>query len=813
MAGLLFATAAEPVALQDRMQLADGLFRRSLFDLAAKEYAALAQVENVEGMDNILFRLAECLRRTQKMDQAEKVYLKLIADHPKSPHIPRARLQCALLQMDFKNEESYKKAIQTLEPLAHEGIAPEVRSAALYHLAQAFEQLKEHREALAHYEVLRKRFPNTDYALYAGIKSAWLMAETGNAEARAQAMELYKTLAEQKKDPKIAEEALYFAAKLAFKEKRYEQSATLYQTLQKQFPDSPRLAAGTLSAAWANYHAGHYQQASDLLAGALKQTDLPDRANALYLKANCLRQLDDTDGAAAAYAQLQKEFPDGELSVQAWYEYLTLLYKAGKYEETIAVSGQRIPPPDQYLDEVLWMTAEAALACNKHDTVVQNCKMLVTRCPKSPFVKDALYRLGWLLNKQKAWDEAANWFLEIVKQFPQDPMASKALYSAGVCHAYMGKRDVALRDWTDLLTRYPEAPEAEETLYQKAMEELRSKDYRAAGATLDERFRRFPDAPKKADTLYWRAAIYRQVKDYPEAEKTYRACLAANPSKEIEREAILELGIILLQLNREAEAAETLCTLLDSPVAEKMGEDRLTWLSTFEFSQKRYDAAAKAARILISVKPDKGWLQTGWTLLGRVHRAKNERDAAIHAFEEAMKTGASTEFAPEAALRLGELLSDAGRFDDAAHYLDEAAKRASSPDKIGLRAHAYMGLARNAAKKGSDEDALRYYISVGILFDDPVLVPEALTQSAELLEKLGRPAEAKAMRDELKTRYPDKAGTDNQPPPAASSVPSIPSVPFPSSLTAQHSTLNPQPFNHLTTVPPNHLTILAGGRA
>ena len=364
----------------------------------------------------------------------------------------------------------------------------------------------------------------------------------------------------------------------------------------------------------------------------------------------------------------------------------------------------------------------------------------------------------------------------------------------------MGKRDVALRDWTDLLTRYPDAPEAEETLYQKAMEELRSKDYRAAGATLDERFRRFPEAPKKADTLYWRAAIFRQVKDYVEAEKTYRACLAATPSKEIEREATLELGLILLQLNRETEAAETLCTLLDSPVAEKMGEDRLTWLSTFEFSQKRYDDAAKAARILISIKPDKGWLQTGWTLLGRVHRAKDERDAAIHAFEEAVKTGASTPFAPEAALRLGELLSDAGRFDDAAHYLDDAAKRAAAPDQIGLRAHAYIGLARNAAKRGNDEDALRYYISVGILFDDPVLVPEALTRSAELLDKLGRPAEAKAMHDELKTRYPDAKPA----PDAASSL--VPLYPYYRTTALPHyrtTTLLP---HYRTTALPHYLT-------
>ncbi|MEI7901968.1 MAG: tetratricopeptide repeat protein, partial [bacterium] len=167
-----------------------------------------------------------------------------------------------------------------------------------------------------------------------------------------------------------------------------------------------------------------------------------------------------------------------------------------------------------------------------------------------------------------------------------------------------------------------------------------------------------------------------------------------------------------------------------------------------------FDAAAQAANVMIALKPDKGWLQTAWTLRGRVHRAKAERDPAIHAFTEALGTEASTVYGAEAALRLGELLTEAGRFDEAFKYLNDAATRAASPDLLGLRANAYAGLARNAEQKGDSEGALRYYMSVGILFDDPVLVTEALRKAAALLEQLGRNEEAKAMREELRTRYP-----------------------------------------------------------
>jgi TolA-binding protein len=100
-------------------------------------------------------------------------------------------------------------------------------------------------------------------------------------------------------------------------------------------------------------------------------------------------------------------------------------------------------------------------------------------------------------------------------------------------------------------------------------------------------------------------------------------------------------------------------------------------------------------------------------------------------------------------------LTQAGRFDEAAKHLNDAASRAAAPELLGLRAHAYAGLARNAEEKGDAEAALRYYMSVGILFNDATLVPEALHKAATLLDKLGRGQEAQAMREELKARYPD----------------------------------------------------------
>ncbi len=101
------------------------------------------------------------------------------------------------------------------------------------------------------------------------------------------------------------------------------------------------------------------------------------------------------------------------------------------------------------------------------------------------------------------------------------------------------------------------------------------------------------------------------------------------------------------------------------------------------------------------------------------------------------------------------MLSDAGKYAEAATHLTDAATRASSQEQLPWRARAYAALARNAERNKDPQGALRYYMSVSILFNDSVIVPECMKKAISILDTLGRRDEAQAMRDELKVRYPD----------------------------------------------------------
>jgi tetratricopeptide (TPR) repeat protein len=104
--------AQDAMEAQDRIQFADGLLRRDMFDLAAKEYLALSEKTNAPNREAVLFRLGECYRKMKRKEDAIRTYQRIITEFPKSDQVPRAKLQQTLIFKDADNETDRKKAVE-----------------------------------------------------------------------------------------------------------------------------------------------------------------------------------------------------------------------------------------------------------------------------------------------------------------------------------------------------------------------------------------------------------------------------------------------------------------------------------------------------------------------------------------------------------------------------------------------------------------------------------------------------------------------------------------------------------------------------
>lgn len=746
---------------RDRKLLADGLFNRSLHALALPEYQELASRQPPPpGMDEILYRLGECQRHLRRIEEAEVSFRRAAAEFPQSPLRERAVLMRGLLILEMGRPAVSAELLENLLAVAK---ADEILITALYHAGEAREKSGAAEAAIAHYQELRRRNPAHELAAYAGLRLAHLQARDMQPAGIATAMALYRELADKPFNPRSGAEALFQAATLAYHAGDFENSARLYRLLSESHPGDQRVPEAARPAAWAHMRTGRFSEALQYAQVALAD-DAPakpapaERAEWLYIAANCLRMLERRPEALASYDALLAESPSSPYAPAARYERLLTLYKQAEYARVLKDAAAFADPPPEIVPDLLWLQADAAEALKDGPRAIQFYRLLLQKAPQDRLAPDAAYRLAHQFQAQQAWGEASRAYLHLVENWPTNAMVPQALFASGCSLARAGQSDGALRDWRQLLTRFPRHELVPETLFQKALEETKRDGGRAAAETLDQLLRDHPAYTQLDEARFWRAQHAYAAGELELAESLLRACRNGKPPLAIRREADFLLGLVLQATGRDEEAAACFQPLLKAPVGDKFTVDRLQWLAEFQYGRKAFGDSEAAARAMLTrsdLSPE--WRQAGHTLLARALRAGGNRTGAIAACRQALEVGARTRYGAEAALRLGEMLLEEGGESDVAAAeaaLAEAAKRAATPDLQDIRAYAYAGLARAAEQRDDKTAAIRYHMSVAILFDDDQMVPLALDRAATLLAEAGRGEESRAAAAELAERYP-----------------------------------------------------------
>ena len=255
-----------------------------------------------------------------------------------------------------------------------------------------------------------------------------------------------------------------------------------------------------------------------------------------------------------------------------------------------------------------------------------------------------------------------------------------------------------------------------------------------------------------------------------------RAALSRNPRKDLERQARYHLAVVLYEREQYKPAAELMKALLGSPAQDRFSPALLEWLADYSVTQGDLPAASKAAARLVETANEPSWKQIGHACAGRAALAAGKKADAEAAYRKALEIDVVTPVAAEAALALGDLTLAADRADVAYDYFSRAAALADAESQLSIRARAYAGLGHTAVARQEPDKAIRYFMSVAILFNDPDLVPACLSEAAALMKGQGDAAGAFKVAQELEKRYPDhpltRQALERHPrPPAESEAP------------------------------------------
>jgi len=761
-AACCFAVKADDYS--DKIQFADGLYTRQMYELAAREYASMIK-KYPDGAKNdvVAFRLAECLRLMGKTKESARLYSSIVYQYKSSPFRLRAAYRRARLYMQ---EEDYTSAIAHFEVILNEKPPADLAAATTFYLGEA--QLKSDQTEKADKTFARiiSQYPNTMFyahaLMYRGeiYRDKWLkVTEKGKTDDKLaeKALGFFKKALAAKSGKRVSAEALFQMAEIRFRQKRFDLSSEYYHKLMLQYPDDERATAARMQASWSAANAGLHAEALSLADKALADTAADgNRDEWLYLKANAQRQLLQNRDAIITYLALLNKYPESRFIVPARYEIAVTYFKMGKYQDAIQHAEQiRITP--ELRSDVCWLLAESYAALKKDAEAIQYYRMVIRDNPKSERARDALYRLAYHLQNQQAYREASQTYNKLVAQFPKSKLAPQALYASAFSLEKANAYEDAVRDWRRLTSDYPNSKFIREAIYQKAMCEIRLERKEAAITSLNEFLRRFPAGRFSADAHYWNGMLAYELQQYPAAESALREAMQKSSREELKNDAAFQLGLTLQKLKRSDEAAAIFRKLMDSPASSKFSPELLEWLATWYNTHNESDKSEEAAVLLIKSTKEPAWKQAGWVLLGRARDKLGKKKDARLAYKHAIEIGVNTHYASEAALWLGNICLDATKGADAAKYFNIAMAKSVPQNKLAVRANATFGLGR-AAEIGKNYDAAaRYFMSIAILYDDPKLVPECLYRAALSYDKLKRASDRNKAAQELLQRYPQSA--------------------------------------------------------
>ena len=751
--------AGQSLTDEERLQFADGLYARGLYDLAAREYEGfLADFPQSAKRDVAHFRLGESRRQLGDLTEAEKHFRRVFADHPDSTFRARAGFRRADI---FLQTGKHAAAVDLFRMVLEQDPPPDIASACLYFVGKASLELSRTDEAVRAFNDLIERYPSSEFHSYAllslgGIYGSAAVPEEGqpDPEAAELALSLYRRVAEDPQSARVGAEALFQIGELYFRRGDFAGSAEAYNRLLTEYPEDERVAQVRLQAAWADHNAGLYARALGIARAALEEAGTEGREEEwLYLRANCERQLMKHADAVSTYGLQLQRFPRGEFAASARYERAVTFYKTGDFENAVAeCAGMAVP--EALKKDVYWLLAESHSSLGDDDSAVQYYRLVVRECPGTDLARDATYRLAHKLQGKGEHREAARHYRMVVEGWPDHELAPAALFAAGSCLAAGEEHAEAVRDWDVLVRKYPSSGLRGQALYQKAMGEVHLRRDDDATASLQQLVREFPDSSYLPEAHYWLGMLHKEAERWHDAERELRAALDSAPRKELERDAEFHLALVLQKQGSAEEAARLLQKLLSTPLKAEFSPALLEWLAEHALEQGKPGQALESAQLLVEAGRDPVSRQRAWSLVGRSRSALGEAAAAEEAYRNVLAEEAATPVAAEAALRVGELRLAAGDQGHAGEYFGRAARMASGDGTLAIRAHAYAGLGRAAKASKDIGAAARYFMSVAILFDDDDLVPECLYEAAAAFRELGQAEGAKQTLDELVERYP-----------------------------------------------------------
>lgn len=750
---IAFLFAGVALAQQDeqsKIDFADGLFKRGMYDMAADGYRAyLDSFPEGSQRDAAMYRLGESQFFNDQLNEALDTFDRVLVSPPDASAREGAALRKGeiLLKLD-KNT----MAAEVLTDLVSSSKDAAIKAEAQYFLGKAHYQAGNFAQALETFQAIVAANPKSKQAPYARYQTALVyvaMSEPENAATE------FVAVAKSEADAALRMESMFRAAEAYDLLGWFESSQAAYANLRETFPDSAYAEKADFGYAWALYHAGRYADALKT-ADQFLSSDAGSAAGAgmLYLRANCLNQQRQYDAALTAYSAIQAKFGDSDFAERSRYKIAWIHQMNGERDEAKAqVSALlKVAKIPSIIGDAGFLLGTIFMEEGNYADAEQEFNLLWENYKDSEFGPESLYKRAECLVHLSRPNEAAAAFKLFATSYPHNMLAGDAAMRSGDAKVQMEAFDDAIVEYLAILNGEPNRDMELETRYRLAVTYHNMRDYAGSSEAFAGILEHFPESKYAAESRVRIGDFHlREGKDLTHALAVYKEALELDPEGAFAGRAHKGMALARYGIKDFGAAADTFLSVMKTHPDEPLNEKTYDWVAGYLFSKERWrDAAAVYRAMLTSLqdypKPEIIQLHIGecLELAGDVAEATKEFEKVI---DLAPRTGAAV----EAIFHMASLAEVADDEEKAFLLYEEAA----NTNMGETSARARMRLAELYEAKDDFKSALHSYMMIVALFLHEELSPEALLRAGRCSEKIGRPDYAKDRYDELIEEFPE----------------------------------------------------------
>ncbi len=465
------------------------------------------------------------------------------------------------------------------------------------------------------------------------------------------------------------------------------------------------------------------------------------------------RSSGDLENAVAVYREALLRYPSGEVSSKIRYA-LAESYR-GLGEDTAALDEfyylAENAGTDRLVVDALMSAADILKRAEDVETAFELYDRVLREFPDDPMSAQAQYEIGGMMADAGRKNSAILAFQSLVVNFPDFEHLDKVYYRLGSLYSLRGDNYSALESFEKLIEDFPESDLVPEAYVQKADTLYRMGRYADVLVSCENILRWSESAgmgyegPRERIARYFSGwANYRLGRE----EEAYRIFTDLMDAEEdaLTPGIIFWFGEYFYGKGEFSSAREYFTKTLERFPESHFARDAEYWTGWVLYEDNRFEDSIRQFRKIVSSFPDGKWSPQAALTIGDILKKTGDVEGALEQYHEVVEIYRGTGIASIASNRMGTIFKIRGQYPLAVEYF----RTALTSSNTETNAQIQFDIAESYERSGDIARALQEYLRVEYRYPaGEFWVMRARLRSAEIFESKGQLQNAYRMYEKL----------------------------------------------------------------